>query len=133
MKMVISFILLSLFSTSSFGDNLSGSWLEIELRKGNSVNVECPFAFDFDNLGRYSILNDCYGDNPKLPEVETGNFELDNKGNGVLNRVSISNDTIFINKPNKLNFKYKIEGVILKLTYPHKGGAQTLTLKKVSI
>jgi hypothetical protein len=92
----INFIVLTLFSSigcEEKGNELVGQWGLIEPGNG------CPYVLSFDSEGGYTVLNDCYGLDPRNPIVETGQFIF---SNGMLGSVE------FVNR--KLNGGYDFLG-----------------------
>ena len=75
---LISAIFLTNIATSQVPINtkqLIGTW---EYSKNNNKKrfVECPDIISFQDKNKYSVLNECYGNDGNNPIIETGTWSL---------------------------------------------------------
>lgn len=74
MKSLFAFFLINLGACAQEGDtggNLVGQWMNTDTNGGA---IECPDLLIFDSNGNYSIVNDCYGIEPRNPVTESGKW-----------------------------------------------------------
>ena len=76
-KLARALFVLFLISTSACtqggekSGKLVGRWMNTSV---DGDAIECPDLLVFDSDGRYSILNDCYGKDPRNPVTESGKW-----------------------------------------------------------
>lgn len=80
MKLYLLFPLLALLSfTQPTKLELAGKWAyEGRVNNNNKTDccAECPDLIEFRSNYSYIVLNDCYGNDPRKPIVETGKWEV---------------------------------------------------------
>jgi hypothetical protein len=55
--------------------NILGKW-EYSKKNDKNLFVECPDILNFKSDGKYTVLNECYGNDGMNPVVETGSWKL---------------------------------------------------------
>ena len=88
----ISFSVYVVTAQSPINKNfLIGKW-EYSKKNDKNLFVECPDVLTFKSDGKYTVLNECYGNDGMNPIVETGYWKLNsNKKQLSLNRKFLIN------------------------------------------
>jgi hypothetical protein len=90
--------------------NILGKW-EYSKKNDKNLFVECPDVLIFKSDGKYTVLNECYGNDGMNPIVETGYWKLNsNKKQLSLNRKFLINYYFLGSKKERVMIK------ILKFT-----------------
>ncbi len=107
---------------------LIGKW-EYSKKNDKNLFVECPDVLNFKSDGKYTVLNECYGNDGMNPIVETGFWRLNSdKKQVILSRKFLINYYFLGSQKEKITMKIiKFTGKSLIIKF---GGKVELYEKK---